>query len=205
MFIAQQLPPGILGLVIAGLFAASMSTVDSSLNSVSTAVTTDFYRRFRPNVEDHACLKLARWLTVLSGTVATGIALFLAAHQEQIRSLWDVYIQTLGLLMGSLAGLFALGIFTRRASSTGGLIGAIAGAAVLFCVQQYTRTHGFLYAGVGILSCFSIGYVVSLILPADGNDLRGTTIYTQEPRNKTEAMVAQSRGIGPRHENPYRP
>ena len=183
LFIAQQLPPGILGLVVAGLFAASMSTVDSSLNSISTAITTDFYRRFKPNAEDRTCLNLARWLTLLFGALATGIALFLAANQEQIRSLWDMYIQTLGLLMGSVAGLFALGIFTRRAGSTGGLIGAAAGAAILFCVQRYTQTHGFLYAGVGIISCFTIGYAVSLILPAQGKDLRGTTIYTQEHRN----------------------
>jgi len=88
----------------------------------------------------------------------------------------------LGLLMGSLAGLFALGIFTRRASSTGALIGAVTGVAVLFCVQKYTETHGFLYAGVGIATCFSVGYLASLVLPTPQKTLRGVTIYTQEPR-----------------------
>ena len=62
LFIAQQLPAGIVGLVIAGLFAASMSTLDSSLNSISAAVVTDFYRRFRPT-RGTACLNVARSLT----------------------------------------------------------------------------------------------------------------------------------------------
>ena len=62
-FIAQQLPAGVTGLVIAALFAAAISTVDSSLNSVATVVVTDFYRRFKHNVSDHACLTLARRLT----------------------------------------------------------------------------------------------------------------------------------------------
>ena len=54
---------GVTGLVIAGLFAASMSSLDSSMNSVATVIVTDFYRRFKAGVTDQACLVLARWLT----------------------------------------------------------------------------------------------------------------------------------------------
>ncbi len=179
LFIAQQLPPGVMGLVIAALFAASMSTVDSSLNSISTAVTTDFFRRFRPQADDRTFLNLARLLTVIFGTVATCTALWMAAYQEHIQSLWDMYIAVLGLLMGSLAGLFALGMFTRRANGAGALVGMVAGAAGLFCVQQYTKTHGFLYAGVGIVICFAVGYLASLVLPPNDKSLEGLTIYTQ--------------------------
>ena len=184
LFIAQQLPPGVMGLVIAALFAASMSTVDSSLNSISAAITTDFFRRFRPSALDRSCLNLARGLTILFGITATGAALWMAASQAKIMSLWDVYIKILGLLMGSLAGLFALGIFTRRANAAGALVGAAAGAGILFCVQQYTKTHGILYAAVGIFACFSVGYLASLVIPAGEKNLDGITIYTRRPRKQ---------------------
>ena len=191
LFIAQQLPPGVMGIVIAALFAASMSTIDSSLNSISTAITTDFYRRFRPQTDDRACLNLARLLTVIFGGMATGTALWMAAYHERIQSLWDIYISVLGLLMGSLAGLFALGMFTRRANGTGALVGIVAGAFGLFCVQQYTKTHAFLYAGVGIVICFSVGYLVSLVLPSNQKNLEGMTIYTQRPPGQDDASLKQ--------------
>ena len=107
-FIAQQLPPGVTGLVIAALFAAAMSTVDSSLNSVATVVVTDFYRRFKRNVSDRACLTLARRLTAALGLLATASALFMATYE--IQSLWDLFQKLIGLLGGSMAGLFLLGI-----------------------------------------------------------------------------------------------
>ncbi|MGB2823209.1 MAG: sodium/solute symporter, partial [Phycisphaerae bacterium] len=59
-YIVTQLPAGVAGILIAGVFAAAMSSLDSSMNSVATAVTTDFYRRFRPGAPDRACLRLAR-------------------------------------------------------------------------------------------------------------------------------------------------
>jgi SSS family solute:Na+ symporter len=84
----------------------------------------------------------------------------------------------LGLFGGGLAGVFALGIFTRRAHGTGALIGLVAGSALVLWVQQYTRLHFFLYAAIGIAGCFLLGYLVSLMLPAPKKTLDGLTIYT---------------------------
>jgi len=183
-FIFQQLPAGISGLVIAGLFAAAMSTLDSSMNSVSAAMVTDFYRRFKPGAADRTCLKVARWLTVLLGAVAAGTALLMATYE--IRSLWDLYLSLLGLLGGSLAGVFAMGIFTRRAHGLGALVGAAVSAVVLFFVQRHTRVHLFLYAPVGIISCFVTGYLASLIIPAAPKRLKGLTIFTLSARTSTQ-------------------
>ncbi|HUT13975.1 MAG TPA: sodium/solute symporter, partial [Thermoguttaceae bacterium] len=177
LFIAQQLPDGLVGLVIAGLFAAAMSTIDSSLNSISTACVTDFFRRFHPAAADRTCLRLARWLTVVLGLAATGTALILAGFRDDIESLWDTYMAVLGLLMGSLTGLFALGMLTRRTHARGALIGAVAGVVILFCVQRYTDVFFYLYAAVGIVGCFAVGYLASLILPGRGKDLSGLTVH----------------------------
>ncbi len=182
MFIAQQLPDGIAGIVIAGLFAASMSTVDSSLNSVSTVIVTDIYPLLRPAADDRSRLVLARVLTVILGTAATGIAMWMATSDD-IMSLWDIYLAVLGLVMGSLTGLFALGIFTERTHSAGAILGAIAGALVLYIVQRYTALHFYIYAGVGISACFVTGYIASLIIPARRKETTGLTIYSLE-RNK---------------------
>ena len=181
-FIVRELPVGVSGLVIAGVFAASMSSMDSSINSAATAITTDFYRRFRPAVSDQRCLRLARVLTVVLGVVGTGTAMVMAGGE--IKSLWDQFMRILGLFGGSLAGLFVLGIFTRRAHGTGAFIGAVVSALVLYVVQQYTPLHFFLYAAVGILSCLVVGYVMSLVVPAPERSLEGLTIYTLPRRDE---------------------
>lgn len=184
LFIANQLPAGLTGLVIAALFAAAMSTLDSSMNSISTAFVTDFYRRLRPQASDRRSLNLARLLTVLLGAGATATALWMAANQDRTRSLWDAYMSILGLLMGVLAGLFALGIFTRRGHWLGALAGAIGGAVVLYYAQS--RVNFFLYAAVGTGACFAIGYLASLLVPGVRRTTEGLTVFTMSKAQEVD-------------------
>ena len=177
LFMAQQLPVGIAGLVIAGVFAASMSTLDSSLNSVATALTTDWYARFHPDAPDHSKLVLARWLTAILGVLATSISLVLATFN--VGSLWDTFQASMGLFGGGLAGLFALGILTRRANGRGALVGAAASVLVLAWVQRNSDAHFFLYGMVGVTSCFVIGYLSSFFFPKTDRDLTGLSVHTK--------------------------
>src|SRR5690606_31660198 len=94
-FIAHSLPTGVIGLVIAGVFAAAMSSLDSSINSMSTVITTDFSRRLKPCASDRTCLRLARTLTVVLGVAGTATALLMAGYN--IKSLWDVFLLIVGL------------------------------------------------------------------------------------------------------------
>ena len=159
-----------------------MSTLDSSLNSVSTAVVTDFYGRFRPDSTDAARLRLARLLTAGLGLLATATAAIMATYE--IQSLWDLFNRMLGLLTSGMAGLFALGMFTRRANGRGALTGALISAAVIYWVQTQTNVSFFLYAAIGVLTCFATGYLASQILPDHPKSLTGLTIYTQTPANR---------------------
>ena len=159
LFIAQQLPVGVAGLLIAAIFAASMSTLDSSMNSVSAALVTDFYARFRPRSTDRRRLLLARLITAVLGALATATSIALATFD--VGSLWDAFQVMMGLLGGGLAGLFALGIFFRSANGKGAMTGAITSVFILYCVQQYTDLHFFLYGAVGILSCVAVGVLAS--------------------------------------------
>jgi SSS family transporter len=165
LFVSGQLPAGLSGLVIAGIFAASMSSLDSSMHSIATACTVDWYKRFSPTASDARCLRLARGLTVLLGVVAVATASVLVTYD--IRSLWFFFQKCLGLVSSGLVGVFILGVFTRRASATGVLIGAAAATAVLVYVTWFSPLHFYLYAVVGITTCVAVGYLASLIWPAD--------------------------------------
>lgn len=177
-FILSQMPIGISGLVIAGLFAAGQS---GSQNSIVTAIITDFYQRFRPDADEAGSVRLARLLTLVLGAVGMGGAMLMATYD--IVSLWDVFLQVLGLLGGGLAGVFALGIFTEKANTKGVLTGVAVSWIALICVQRLTSVHFFLYAAIGIIVCVVTGYLASLLF-ASGKErernLSGLTIYTKK-------------------------
>lgn len=175
-YIATQLPAGVAGLLIAGIFAAAMSSLDSSMNSVATAFTTDFYRRFQPLTEDHICLRIARVVTVVVGIC--GMCFALAMATWDIQSLWTEFSKYIGLFGGGLGGLFILAIFTRRANSRGALIGLIASAVLQYFLQVGSAVHGVLFAATGMISCVVVGYLASLVMPGSGKDLSGLTLYS---------------------------
>ena len=178
LFIARELPMGIAGLVVAGIFAAAQSTISTSMNSTSTALVTDFVRPLSLVHSERGYLRLARVLTASMGIL--GMLLALAFAASDIQSLWDQFMKILGLFGGSMCGLFCLGIFTKRASGPGAIVGALAGAAGLLLVQQYTDVHLLLYALVGITICFFCGYLASWVLPRSEKPIEGLTIYTLE-------------------------
>ena len=185
-FASLTLPPGVVGLFIAGIFAATMSTLDSSLNSIATAFVTDFHRRFKPDASERSCLRLARGITIGVGILAILVAFVTAANQDKIQSLWDYYFKVIGLLMGCITGVFMLGIFTRRATAAGAWLGVLGGGAILVYAAFFTRIHGLMYAAIGIIATFAVGYVASLVLPAPSGDLSGLTMYTQQPQDRQE-------------------
>ena len=179
-YIVTRLPAGVAGLLIAGVFAAAMSSLDSSMNSVATALTTDFYGRFRPGAPDARRLRVARILTAVVGLAGTAFALVMA--DWDIKSLWDQLQRFIGLFAGGLGGLFLLGIFSRRAHGVGAVIGLVASGAVQYAVSQWTPLHLLLYTVTGIGSCVVIGYLASLVIPVRRKPLEGLTVYTLHRR-----------------------
>ena len=176
LFISREMPWGIAGLVVAGIFAAAQSTLSTSLNSLSTAIVTDFARPFDLCKSEKGYLNLARWVTVLLGVSGTVIAIMF--ELGDIKSLFDEFMSILGMFGGALSGLFMLGMFTTRGSAAGGLIGAIAATAFVWYVKYFTPTNFFIYAAIGNVTCFAVGYLMSMLLPSKPADLQGLTIYT---------------------------
>ena len=178
LFIANEMPIGIAGLIVAGVFAAAQSTVSTSMNSTATTIVTDFMRPFKACRSEGAYLRVARLVTFLMG--AAGTLLGLAFINPDIMSLFDTFIAVIGLFMGVLGGLFVLGVATRRANGAGALTGALVGAAVMFCLWKFTRVNGYIYAAVGIATCFVSGYIASLVLPSRQLDLSNLTLFTMQ-------------------------
>jgi solute:Na+ symporter, SSS family len=160
-YIASQLPAGISGLLIAGIFAAAMSSLSSSMNSAATAYATDIHFRFGLN-KKVSKLNLARRATLAIGIVGTLFAFFMATMD--VKSLWDEFQKILGLVIGSLGGVFLLGILTKKVNSTSALIGIAGSIIVQVLVGIYEPVHLIVYSATGVISCFVIGYFSSLIL-----------------------------------------
>ncbi|MHC4394043.1 MAG: sodium:solute symporter family protein [Planctomycetota bacterium] len=178
LFVVKQMPAGLAGLVIAGLFAAAQSTLSSSLNSISTVLVEDIYKRFRPGSSDHNRLRMARALTIFVGVAGTAIAVAIAALD--IKSLWDVFLRILGLFGGGMGGLFFMGIFTKRTNGGGVVCGLVCSAVMLYVVQAFTDVSFFLYAAIGMVICVVVGYIASFLWPGDGKDLAGLTVFTRK-------------------------
>ncbi|MFY9253684.1 MAG: sodium/solute symporter [Fuerstiella sp.] len=176
LFIANEMPIGIAGLIVAGIFSAAQSTVSTSMNSTSTTIITDFMRPFNTCQSEDGYLKAARIITFLMGVLGTVLALFFV--DPDIRSLFDAFMKVIGLFMGVLGGLFVLGAMTRRANSFGAMCGAAAGTAVMFWLWQFTRVNGYLYTASGIVSCVTAGYLASVLKTEPDRDLHGLTIFT---------------------------
>jgi SSS family solute:Na+ symporter len=162
-YISQQLPAGLAGLVIAGLFAATMSTISSSMNSIATVATTDFYKHFRPASTDLQRFHFARWVTLALGFFGIAIAIWLVFLKNS--SIWDQYLKLMGMFGGCLAGMFIGGIFFKSINSTGILLGLILSAVILFFIQAGEHIHFFLYPGIGIFGCIIFGLIFSRVFP----------------------------------------
>lgn len=172
-YIVAELPVGIAGLVIAGIFAASMSSLDSSMNSIATAYISDIHKYFKPKLGDREYLKLAKIITVVMGLFGTLTAIWIAA--SEVGFIFDLFQKLLGMIGGSLAGVFVLAIFSQKANATGVIIGTISGAAITFLISRYTDVNGYLYGAIGVVSCVLIGYVFSLLFPKGTSQPDGFT------------------------------
>ena len=175
LFIAAELPMGVTGLIIAGIFAAAMSTLSSIINSVSTLASVDFYEKLAKNPTPKKSVLFAEIMGILVGLFGIGIALLLSRYD--IHSLFDVSIELAGLLGGGFAGAYTLGMFTRRANSPGVAIGIGSSIVLTTLAWSIDLVHPYFYLAISILLCIVIGYGASLLFPAPRRSLDGLTIY----------------------------
>jgi len=174
-FIVFELPPGVAGFLITALITAALSSLYGALNSTSTVMVTDFYRRFAARPTDAGALRLGRWLTLTVGLVATGLSLLLAGLAS--RSLVEQTLSVIGLFGGGLGGLFLVGMLTTRVSARAALTGFVVSAFVQYVVSRHTPLHWLTYMFTGMGSCFVAAWLTSYIWP-EKKTLEGLTVHT---------------------------
>jgi SSS family solute:Na+ symporter len=163
-FVTTQLPAGLVGLIIAAIFAAAMSSIAAELNSLSTATLIDFYKRhLKPDATEKHYMRVSWISTATWGVIACGVAVF----ATNLGSLIEVVNRFGSFFYGSLLGVFVLAIGTKRATGTGAFVGLIAGMATVAWVAFAYPQISFLWHNVvGVTVVFVVGMLLSLALPA---------------------------------------
>ncbi|QDT09409.1 Sodium/glucose cotransporter [Planctomycetes bacterium K23_9] len=181
-FIANKLPVGLAGLLIAAIFAAAMSSIDTSLNSSATVFLKDIYGRYidRDVSERHAMLVL-RSATVVIGIIGTGIAVVLIGQ----KSILDAWWQLQGIFAGGMLGLFLLGMVARTANGGIALISVIIGVLTIGWMTFYpviegqprwlrNPLHTNMTIVIGTLAIFLVGLLLSQFVRSPPNDTEST-------------------------------
>ncbi|MDD4102271.1 MAG: sodium/solute symporter, partial [Kiritimatiellae bacterium] len=167
VFMVNDMPVGLSGLVMAGLFAATISTLAANLNSSATSITNDWYVRLRKRVaDDRSRVRVAQFCTVMVGLAGMAGALTLA--NMDIRSAFDQFMKFIGIMTSGLASLFMLGIFTRRVGAAAALSGLAMNYVVCIGLEAAKlpwKPHLLLYGAIGIITCLAVALAVSLIFP----------------------------------------
>jgi Na+/proline symporter len=162
-FITTRMPIGLVGLMIAAIFAAAMSASAGELNSLASATVIDFYRRhFVKDATDTHYLNVSKLATIGWGLFACVVAMY-AANQG---SLIEVVNRYGSFFYGSLLGVFALAILVKRATAAGAFWGLIAGMAVVLTVafSPWTRDVAFLWHNlIGAVVVVVVGTIVSAV------------------------------------------
>ena len=159
-FMMSQMPAGIAGALIAAIFAATMSTISSNINSVATAFSIDFWKRFRATTTDSQLVVVARWASVVSGMVGLMLALFMATWD--IQSFLDFFNEALGLLTSGLGGLFFIAVFMKRVKGYAALAGFVTGEAVVFWMSECTDANFLLFGATGMVVSIVVAWITSL-------------------------------------------
>jgi Na+/proline symporter len=171
-FMSLAFPPGAVGLVIAAIMAASLSSIDSAINACTSVAVIDGYNRLYlgqnlghrrlGEAEQRTQVRVSRIATVVFGVLGT----VLACNVARIGSLLEIWNKVINAFTGPLFGIFLLAMFSARASSGGVLIGGLVGAGATYYVAYFSPI-GFLWPSTfGLVATLLAGCVVALVRPA---------------------------------------
>jgi Na+/proline symporter len=157
-YLIEYVPVGVLGLMIAVIFAAAMSTLDSELTALSSATVIDFYRRyFRTDATDAHYLVVSKAATLLWGALACVFALYAG----QLGSLLEAVNQVGSFFYGSLLGVFLLAFLAKGTNGHGAFWGLVAGMVAVAGVSLTTDLAWLYYNVVGTLATMAVGIAIS--------------------------------------------
>lgn len=162
-FVRLKFPPGVVGLLVAALMAATMSSIDSGIHSVTTAIVVDFRDRLFPKLRpatDAGEMRVARIILVIVGALAVGLACFVG----DLGDVFDVAKKTTAAFGGPLLAVFIVGLFMPRATWFGVLLGTFAGAAItVWQMDAHPDWFSLWFWPIGFFSAIGLSMLLSLI------------------------------------------
>ncbi|MGP5365350.1 sodium:solute symporter [Brachybacterium tyrofermentans] len=171
LFIVEALPPGLSGLLLAGILAAAMSTLSSSLSALSSSTVTDVVAKLRRRpLSDEQGLRVGRWATIGWGLAFIAPATIFRSDEGSIVVL---ALGVAGITYGGLLGAFVFGIVSRRARAADANIAFVVAVAVnafFFLMEKYVVGEVWVawqwYPLLGVIVTFAVGGLLSLRHPA---------------------------------------
>ncbi len=158
-FVVQNMPIGVIGLIIAAIFAAAMSSISAELNSLATATTIDFYKRhFKKDASEKQYVFFGRIARLVWGIFAC----LVATQATSIGSLIEVVNKFGSFFYGSLLGVFVLAFVVKRARARGAFFGLMFGIASVWIASLYTQIEFLWFNVIGCLVTVLAGYLISL-------------------------------------------
>lgn len=137
-FIIDEMPTGLRGLLIAGVFAAAMSSLSSSINSLASASAYDFWGPLTGRTGDRSAMLAGKVFTLVwAGLLIAGAIVFIPLSRGSAAV--EVALAAASMAYGGLLGAFALGVLTRRVSQTGAVVGMTAGVGTVVTIWATAR------------------------------------------------------------------
>ena len=170
-FIANELPTGITGILIAAVLAAAMSSVDSSLNGSATLTWCDLVKRFSRKEPDEATgMKVLHGATIAFGIIGTSAALAMTRVQSALDAWWKLS----SIFSGGILGLFLLGLIVKKAENAAAATAVAIGVLVIFWMSASwlpenlrPALHSNLTIVLGTLTIFFVGLLISRFVPRE--------------------------------------
>ena len=161
-YIVYQLPVGVSGLVLAAIYAAAQSTLSTGLNSVATSWTLDIQSVITKDMSMEKQTKIAKFISLGIGVVAIVVSIIMA--NGEIKSAYEWFNSFMGLVLGVLAGIFVLGVFSKNATNIGAYIGFILSAMVVINLKyNHPEVTSWSYSIITIVTSFIVGNIVSYL------------------------------------------
>ncbi|CDM66801.1 sodium:solute symporter [Pyrinomonas methylaliphatogenes] len=158
-FVVQYMPVGVVGLIIAAIFAAAMSSISAELNALATASVIDIYRRhFKPEAADRHYVLVGRLATAFWGVFACIVALY----STSLGSLIEVVNRFGSFFYGSLLGVFVLAFAVPRATGRGAFWGLLLGIVSVWIASRYTEIAFLWFNVIGCAVVVIVGTLLSL-------------------------------------------
>lgn len=171
-FAMEELPVGTKGFLVSALFAASMSTISSVLNSLTTVFLSDFYNRFRKR---NASVGFARSVTLTIGVFSTALACF----GGYLGNVLEAATSIINFFGGALVGMFLLGMLTR-VGPTGAIVGFVAGFMAVLLATVGTNISFMWYSAIGAITTILIGVLTSFVVKEKVGPNKEALIYSKK-------------------------